>query len=595
MIKTPTKAGNVRDYRARDDAENRLHEYRQFLLPYLIMAATQLPLVVLYLRGLWIERPHYRLLPVAFAGCGLFLYRRWPRVGEPVFFSSTKSDLFLAAAVVTGLLATIFLSPWAGYAALLCVLASLLARTNDRQIFGTLLAALVPLAVLLQPPVAIDFDTVQGDVQLLAFLDTAASTFASDCLDLMGYPHNIAGHRMEFPVGEFSATELGNGTLSVYTLLILTGLFVAWQRMPMFRGFMLLAAACFWFMTFEAVALMISVIGETSFEKDYYSPGPGNRVLQIGVLLLAGLLTALSERLLAFLFGPVDIQAIDENVSWQDRMCRFWNAAIAGVTSPVIDINVRKQVAWAKRRNSLPTRRVLHVIRYATILLAICGAVQLAGVAGAWSQQGESFLASGPALRLESDLLPDECAGLMQTGFTAADRGRLSVYEGYHQRWVYEGADEVEYVVWIEQPFSGWHDFDLEFRSEDWKREGQPELSAITVADESFPAVQANYQNNLAQHRVAWNAQIDGFTAGFEVPLTWTSPAHFFQRLASRPGNRTRPRLFSGYSLQISVFADTIGPPPEAVRQQVAALFHTVVGQVVSYARQDRPSPDDAR
>ena len=46
------------------------------------------------LKGLMAERPHYGLLPVAIVGSLFFLFRRWPRFGEPVFLSVNTGLIF---------------------------------------------------------------------------------------------------------------------------------------------------------------------------------------------------------------------------------------------------------------------------------------------------------------------------------------------------------------------------------------------------------------------------------------------------------------------------------------------------------------------
>ena len=114
------------------NTQTRLKLERQVLITYLLLLATQVPLSGLYLWSIWNERPHYAALPIAFIAFGLFVYLRWPRSGDVKFFGSFKSDFFLIAGVILGVTGSLLLSPWFGFAAFLLMLASLLARTNDR-------------------------------------------------------------------------------------------------------------------------------------------------------------------------------------------------------------------------------------------------------------------------------------------------------------------------------------------------------------------------------------------------------------------------------------------------------------------------------
>jgi hypothetical protein len=85
----------------------------------------------------------------------------------------------------------------------------------------------------------------------------------------------------------------------------------------------------------------------------------------------------------------------------------------------------------------------------------------------------------------------------------------------------------------------------------------------------------------MVEYRTAFDAQIDGYGESFQVPWTWLNPADFLGRAAARLENRTRPRLLSGLSLQITVTVDTIGPNPEPSQQQAADLFQDVVQKIL--------------
>ena len=581
-MNTPAQGNNLKDFRSADDVDSRRIAHRQFLWPYLLLMASQLPLSAVYLTRLWWERPHYRMLPVAIAGCAFFLFQRWPRANEPSFFPSLKSTIFLTLGLILAALATLWLSPWCSFAAFLCFSASLLARTNDRQVFGTLLSTMAPLALILQPPVAMDFDTVQGDIQLMSALNNGATKIASDSLDLMQYPHNVADHRMEFPRGEFSSEALGNNLLSVFTLLILTGLCIAWQRMTMFRAVMLLLAALFWYMTFEALEMIICVVMDSTFEQNLYAPGLGNRILQSAGLVAAGIMTLLSERLIAFLFGPVDLQSVDENISYQQKLCRLWNHAIAGTISPTIDVNVKKEVAWAKRRNSMPGQGFSRALWATAIALLILAGIQVLGIGSAWSQSGGSIFSSARTPLLTEDFLESEATQLSQTDYQEQTPLQNSVFQSHQHQWTFQdAAGRATYRVTIRGPNSGWQDSDRQIRSFDWKRQANPEPTILAAGDRNVAVYRTGYRNNMVEYRTAFDAQIDGYGMSFQVPWTWRNPADFLGRAAARLEDRTRPRLLSGLSLQITVTVDTIGPNPEPSQQQAADLFQDVVQKIL--------------
>ena len=577
---------DISDFKSREDDEARQHEQRKVLLPYLILILSQLPLTAVYLSGIWNERPHYLILPLAITAFAFFVFYRWPRNSEAVFFNSSKSNFFLVLGVVFAIAATLFLSPWLSYAALLLLLGSLLSRTNDRKVFGTVLGTMAPLLILLQPPAAFDFDTVQGDISFLGWVKTCSTSLSSNMLDLQLYPHNFAGFRMEFPTQEFTSLHLGNGFFSIFGLLLLTCVYIAARRIPMFRGAMLLIAATFWFIAFEAIELTICVVSALSFEQDLYAPGTGNTLLQIAGLLSAIIMTLLSERLITFLFGPVDIQAVDENISLQNFLCRFWNAAISGVSSPTIDINIKKEVDWARKRNSFPEKSTLKLIWASAALLSVILIMQIIGLTAAAQNLTPSLLDTNFAedtSSVESFLtIPD---GFRVVDFTVGTPASKTIFETDSFTWKVEDAAGQPYQIAISFPFTGWHNFDFEAESQDWKRAPEIITDELILEGKNVPYFTGSYQNSLALHRTLFNTQLDKFGDGFELPYLWANLPATMKRISDRLSNRTRPRLFSGRSIEIKVYLDTIGPNPPSEVETAATLFKDIVAQVESALR----------
>ena len=577
---------DISEFKSREDVEARQHEQRKVLLPYLILILSQLPLTAVYLAGLWNERPHYLILPLAITAFAFFLFYRWPRKSEAVFFNSPKSNFFLVLGVVFAIAATLFLSPWLSYAALLLLLGSLLSRTNDRKVFGTVLGTMAPLLILLQPPAAFDFDTVQGDISFLGWVKTCSTSLSSNMLDLQLYPHNFAGFRMEFPTQEFTSIHLGNGFFSIFVLLLLTCIYIAARRIPMFRGAMLLIAATFWYIAFEAIELTICVVSVLSFEQDLYAPGTGNALLQIAGLISAIIMTLLSERLITFLFGPVDIQAVDENISFQNLLCRFWNAAISGVTSPTVDINIKKEVDWARKRNSFPEKSTVKLIWASAALLSVILLMQIIGLTAAAQNLTPSLLDTNFAedtSSVESFLtIPD---GFRVVDFTVGTPASKTIFETDSFTWKVKDAAGQTYYIAISFPFTGWHNFDGEAESQDWNRAPEIITEPLLLEGKSVPYFTGSYQNSLAIHRTQFNTQLDKFGDGFELPYLWNTWSAAIKRVSDRLSNRTRPRLFSGRSIEIKVYLDTIGPNPPTAVETAAGLFKDIVAQVESALR----------
>ena len=571
---------HVDDFRPEGANDQNSVENRRILFPYLILAATQFPLCLVYFKILWTERPHYAMFPVAFLATAFFVFTRWPRHGEPLFFPSTKSDVLLMAGVAFAVLGTLFLSPWLGFASLLLILGSLLARTNDRSVFGTLLPCLAPMCMLLQPPMALDFDTMQGDVEFSALINAGSTEIASNILDLSRYAHNVSGTRMQFDHGIIDSVNVGNGALSLFTLLIVTGIFIAWQRIPMFRGLLLVLAASFWGMTFEAISLVVCAIAETSFEKDYYSPGTANRILLLISMAGAGLMILMTERLIAFACGPVDVQAIDENISFQEKLCKYWNLAVAGQVLPTIDVNIKREVAWAKRRGSKPSNATSSLLWTLGIALGVVCFFQIGGLGLAMTKAGDSVLSPSSSLSMEAGSLPNDIAGWSRDQYAVEEPELETLVDKTDHRWVFVNESGRKCTVEISQPYTGWHDHRREVRRDDWKSLESSEIRTLELEDQRLEYQAGYYNDVLANYRYALSGQVDGFGRGFQAPLTWRNPLAFSKRAFSRIANRSHPRLLVNSSMEIKVYLDTIGPSEPEDREQAEVFFKELMTYV---------------
>ncbi len=585
MITTP-QGKSVSDFRPGQD-EPPGAEVGRVLVPYLILIGTMFPLSFVYLSGLWSQREHYVLFPVCFVATALFVFQRSPRQGEQLFFRNTKSNLLFGLGVALALVAVLTSSPWFGFASLLGLSGSLLARTNDRIVFGTLLSCLAPLVVLLQPPAAIDFDSVQGDIQLMSLLDNASAKFGSGILDLLGYVHNISGSRLEFPAQTVDLPSINTGSLSVFTLLILTGIFIAWQRRPLVRSVLLLAAACFWAMAFKAVLVVTFAISLSSFERDLYSPGFGNRVLQLVALFGAGLFTILSDQLITFLCGPVDISAVDEDISWQDRLCRLWNHAIWGVTAPVIDVNIKREVAWAKRRNSPPTSMTSSILWGSSVVLGILAILQVIAIAGAGSGQGRSAYAATRVPGFSEQSLPDQFdSRFARIEYSSSQPAKPNSFETHRDHWVYADAQDNRFDVVIYQPWSGWHDTLNRRASRDWQITEEPVFQKIDVGEgTTVETLKVVLLNNLAEKQHLRSTQLDSFGRTFERPLTWSNFGDFMRRFGNRMGMRSDPRMMNFRCIEVSVSLTYVNPPDDAILQSLDGLSRSVVQYVEAALR----------
>ena len=153
-------------------------EITRTILPYIIGMLVQIPLLVLYF--FWLgERPHYSSwFPFGILATVVLIYFRWPRDGKQVFMESLWSNILLAIAIISGLLAVLFVEPWFAACSVYTLIASLMARVIDRETGRSLWPVALPLYVTLAIP-------LNYDQRLINWLQSSSAHLTSRLLDLV--------------------------------------------------------------------------------------------------------------------------------------------------------------------------------------------------------------------------------------------------------------------------------------------------------------------------------------------------------------------------------------------------------------------------
>lgn len=579
---------------------------RSVLVPSVILIGSQLPLTFVYLLNLYRDREHYVFFPVVLLAIAFLVAMRWPRGDQKTFFPGRLSMVLLWSGLASATIATILLSPWFGFLAFVLFASSLLARTNDRYRFGSLSSLTLPLFVLVQPPAGIDFEAVQGDIMLMSWINDWATLIASNLVDLIGAVLNfininlVSGSKMAVPGGSVDTIDVGIRGASVFTLLMAVGVYLAVRRRPLLRGIMLLAICVFWAIVGEAFHVVVCVIGASSFEMDWlngHEPG----WLRFASLLFSLVMTLLSDSILGFVCGPVETTTIDEDNRVQYWMVLIWNRAVAGIESPNIDRNVRREVAWLDWRTSMPGPGTIRILWIAAVVSLVFSAFQVIELGRA------STLAGGHAftdqnkgwIRTSASILPEKIGNATRIEETASEPQRTTAWRRFENRFVYVFADalEVRYEIAVSQIWPGWHDTIRDHMCKEWvpadveSRYGQ---RVSVPALNEFPSYEARFENLIAEENRLFFCQIDAFGEPLESPLTWSSPLDFLRRAGNRVAYRIRPRIFVPGSLEISVSVTSVGPVSDELRERALELFIAAVQNVqTSIANGELPRAAD--
>ncbi len=555
------------------------------LVPSLILIGSQIPLSLIWFWQVAGSREHYFLFPLAFLAVAILLGIRWPRGQTQPFFRSRLAIFLLVVGVITAVCGTLWLSPWFGLASCVAFTGSLLARTNDHGQFGTLISILAPLLVLVPPPTGIDFDTVQGDVQLMSWVNTSATAVAQDIFDVLNLPYlewdvvNVVyGSNMQVEHGYLDSIDSGAGGFSVFSLLVFVAIYVAIRRRPVFRGIVLLVACVFWAIAGESLELMIRAVSSASFGLEGLS-GPAPLWIRLVTFLFAFVMTIMTDHFLSFLFGHVDSTAIDEDAKFQYWLCRYWNRYIAGHESEVFDQHVKHEVAWSRWRNARTSRTLSTALWVAAIGCAVMAAFQIIGM-GRASARVEGYAlekGNGDWIQLAGSALPESLADCSLVNVETVVPEKKTAFRVYETIWTYADPDhaDVNYSVNVSQAWPGWHDAVADQVRDQWTPDAS-ELAHPRVGLDGIPDVpvyEADFHNTLAEFNYLVYCELDGFGEPFEAPLTWRNPVNFWQRAVHRVRNPLRPRLFRPESIVVQVSVLTIGQVSDEVRERARRVL----------------------
>jgi Transmembrane exosortase (Exosortase_EpsH) len=565
---------------------------RAVLVPSLFLIGSQLPLSLVYLLNLYREREHYVFFPVALLVTALIVAMRWPRADQKCFFPGNLSMVLLWTGLTAATAATLLLSPWFGFVALILFVFSLLARTNDRYRFGSLASLALPLIVLVQPPAGIDFDSVQGDIMLMSWINDWASSLASNMVDLLGALMDftninlVSGSRLTLPGGSLDTIDIGTRGASVFTLLMATAVYAAVRRRPILRGLLLLGVCVFWAIVGEALNVVICIIGASSFDMEWLN-GQEPGWLRFAGLLFSLVMTLLSDSVLGFICGPVDATSIDEDNRVQNWMVQAWNRTVAGSESLTIDKNVRREVAWLERRTSLPGAGTIRLLWIGAIVGLVFSSFQVIELGRATSLTGGHVFSDQNKgwIRIAASLLPETIGNAVRIEHLATEPPRKTAFRRFRNSFVYTFADspEVRFDVEVSQIWPGWHDTIRDHMCKEWipsdsqNRYGRS-VSAAALRD--FPLYEARFGNRNAEENCLFFCQMDAFGEPLECPLTWSDPLDFLGRAGNRALYRIRPRIFVPGSLEISVSVTSVGSVPETTRERALELVVAVINHV---------------
>ena len=550
-------------------------DWKTIALPYAIAILAQLPMLLLYFRNLYLQKPHYQTAPFAFLATIAIAYFRWPKEAKMPFHRSVLSDVLLVLGLLFAIACVAFVWPSAGAGSVMFLVASLLARTVDKETLKSLWPASLPMFVYLTLPAG-------TDIQLITWLQRISAVCTSRLLDLYGLGHFMDGTVIQVPGKEPYGIEAAcSGVQSFFTLLFVAVLFIVVYRRPFFRSVFLIVSAVFWALFMNTVRIfLIPVLDQVDIHVAHGFPHAllGWGTLAVGVLLLLS-----TDQFLTFLFGPVDPD-VGRSGPFGKLITKAWNGLISGEVSEEDKKkrkkNVRKPITTAGK----------------TTIWAFCGILAMAGL---WSSFDvvSSFATAPDYVRFfdndvtrsfeENDLpakINDWTA--LDGGYAIDIRERGSDLGKRSDIWRYKGPNSSA-IISLDQPFPGWHELTTCYKNSGWElvdRERIDPSVKDSSSDEVWPYVVAKFKRETGERGFLVFALFNAEGDAVNPPASWNRAMYFISGITNRMSNRLRESLFDNSTYQVQAFVTSYG---DGLREDVKKEVETNFLKIRSILRDD--------
>ena len=551
----------------------------QVWLPYGIAILAQLPMVVLYARELW-SRPHYQFAPFAVLATCLIAYNRWPRDKQLKYYRSSWSVCLFVMGIVCCLAGYVFLSPWFSALSVMLLVSSLLARTVDSETGRGMSIASLPLYVALIIPNG-------GDYTLINWLQRLSASVTSATLDIFGMNHLLSGTLIEIPGSRlYNIENACSGVQSFFTLLFVAIVFVIWERRPLFRSLVLIAAAVVWAVFMNSIRIIMIPVADYWWNVDL-SVGFPHELLGYGTLTLGILLLLSTDQVLFFLFGSGN-----NPEQKTGRVSRLLSSMWSNLVEPR-----NEEQANSKRKNwRRPISKIgLYAIWSAAVLILLAGAFQFVDVVRSYSRPKFSvqFFSTDVTKPFSQVDLPlnmstvgpgGEALKWTQIDYRAQNRSRGSDLGLRSDTWIYETpARRLRSTISMDQTFPGWHELTTCYRNTGWKLTKRKLLySAIEVDGDNvqWPYIEAHFQKDTGEYGFLLFSLFDAFGDPMWAPRNWGTLNSFFIRAQNRLTHRIRGSLFQSETYQTQAFVSQYGEFTQQAMDEIRSHFLVVREQL---------------
>ena len=595
---------------AQKSSENRersiadTNSHLRVLLPYGLAVLAQMPMLLLYFKGLW-GKPHYQFFPFAIAATAYLAWIRWPKNIDKPYIQSLPSDILLGLGVLFAIGSFLFMAPWFSAVSAVLLATSLFARTVDVTNKRTLWTCALPLFICISLPVNLDNVFINR-------LQSDSAIFSSQLMDLIGMGHYMNGVEIIMPSGkEFKVEEGCSGVVSFFTLLAIATVFVVWTRRTFsyplaFRVFMLvlaflmifieliavnslgyislaamviamvgligfhagilLASVIFWALFMNTVRIILIPFADTKLDGLDLSTGIPHQLLGYSVLVIGALLVFSTDQFLLFLFGPVDDE-VEQPSGLQKPITKFWNRFFSGKEK-------------SSDQNKLPKGRPAFTYTANKVVWGMAIGMMLMGLIQAWQVQRSwakadlqvTFFDSNPLVEFEKSDLPGMVKNWEQVDYATSDRTLGSDLGQRSDVWIYQGP-RCSANTSIDQTFPGWHELTTCYKNQGWQLISRKVYDEDEEGETGWPYVEAQFTRKTGEKGYLLFSLFDSQAEPVDAPISWNKLNSFFIRVKNRLSNRIRATLFDAEAYQTQIFVFSYREIDDELKQEIREKY----------------------
>lgn len=464
------------------DADTLRRAHWSVAIAIALVLGSHLPFLILHFRNLW-NKPHYQFFPLLLLGIVWLAWRRWPRSGF-VHSWSWSGALFLLFGLAVMAASVLLFSPWLCAIAALIVAGAVILGTTGRHPWRDWLPVWILLWLLIPPPLG-------WDEQLIQRFQSTTSRASSLVLDVAGVRHVMEGSIFVLPGSELRLEEASSGVDPLGVLFAIAAILVVATKRPLIWSVLLLSSSVVWAFLVCLGHAVITVLAQTRYGVELLSSWQ-HVVLALSLLCSAILMLVCTDRLLAFLLGPVDAPG---HMLRRDPFSRAWNwcvgdtrsgnAGSAGGTSSAEGAGQPEQVRAIGR---LPHWLIAGSFVLLGILQLLCLAL---GASQSELDAARTALLHRADLFAQSDS-PATVDGWTLVRYSTAEPGSRDGGRWYFKTWDYRSDSQVCSVA-IGHPYRGWHELGESYLRRGWSvvtKRAQPNGSESAATGDMYVEVE---------------------------------------------------------------------------------------------------------